>query len=187
MKIFLMIAGLVLAISATATDARAQLEVPPLPLLFSETGPGVRIAEAQFAAPADVVWEVLPAVLADLGIEPQVDTTMEGVMGNVRILTPVVGGERSRHYVSCGTDVGPGSANIFRIRLNLVVHVRPEGTGTRTYTRLSGTGNTVQGSGGDGVYCITTGRLEQRIADGITGYLARLGALGQSTGAVSVQ
>lgn len=189
MKIRPLIASLLLAIVATPTAIRAQLTIPEVPVIFTESDPSIRIAQAEFAAPADEVWAVMPAVLADLGIDAQVDTTVSGLIGNVRINTPTVAGERVRQFVSCGTDAGPGAANMFRIRLNLMIFVRPEGTGTRTYTRVVGTGMTVGGSGGDGVLCITTGRLEQRITERVNAYLASYAAVNQpaATATASVQ
>ncbi|MBB4638068.1 hypothetical protein [Longimicrobium terrae] len=176
MKIRLLIASLLLAVAATPTAIRAQLTIPEVPVIFTESDPSIRIAQAEFAAPADEVWAVMPAVLADLGIDAQVDTTVSGLIGNLRITTPTVAGERVRQFVSCGTNAGPGAANMFRIRLNLMIFVKPEGTGTRTYTRVVGTGSTVGGSGGDGVLCITTGRLEQRITERINDFLAAFAA-----------
>lgn len=183
MKRVRLIAGLLLAITATATGIHGQSKAPDLPPVFDEFAPGILISQAEFAVPATHVWSVLPSVLLDLGIDPQVDTTRVGVMGNTRIVAPVVGGERTRQYVTCGTDVGPGLASMYRIRLNLVIQVRPEGTGTRTFTRLVGTGRSVHGGGADAVQCITTGRLEQRIADDINAQLAAYANLTQTASA----
>ncbi|HEX8390857.1 MAG TPA: hypothetical protein VF665_00765 [Longimicrobium sp.] len=181
-----LIAVLLLAITMTATALHGQRRAPDLPPVFDdEIGTGVRLVEADFAAPALAVWSVLPSVLLDLGIEPQVDTTRTGVMGNNRIITPLVAGERTRNFVTCGNDVGPGLANMFRTRLNLVVQVAPEGESTHTFIRLVGTGRTVIGSGSDAIQCITTGRLEQRIIDGITAELTAYGVLKQSAGTAS--
>lgn len=188
MKIPSLIVSLLLAVAAIPTGIHAQLTVPAVPVIFTESDPSIRIAQAEFAAPADEVWAVMPAVLADLGIDAQVDTTVSGLIGNVRITTPTIAGERMRQFVSCGTNSGPGAANMFRIRMNLMIFVQPEGTGTRTYTRVVGAGSTVGGSGGEGVLCITTGRLEQKITERVNAYLAALATTAApSTPTASVQ
>ncbi|HEX8391761.1 MAG TPA: hypothetical protein VF665_05310 [Longimicrobium sp.] len=183
MKSFVLAAALLVLAPAAARAQSTTADLPPM-IEFSSMGeldvraaPVIRIAEGRFAASPERVWEVLPEVLRELGIEPQVDTTRERVMGNTRITAPRVGGERTSRYMTCGNDGGgPASAGQYRIRLNLVTQVRAEGTGTRTFTRLVGTATSVQGGSGSVMGCVTTGRLEQKIAAGITARLANAAA-----------
>jgi len=161
--------------------ARAQTAASDLPPLMESTAngidvrtaPSIRIIENRFAASADSVWKILPGVLRGMGIEPQVDPSRERVIGNVRITAPRVAGERTSRYMACGNDgAGPASAGQFRIRLNLVTQVRDEPNGSRTFTRLTGTATSVQGSGNNMVGCVSTGVLENKIGDAIAAALA---------------
>ena len=179
MRIDLLIAGLVLAMTASVTEM-GRRKAPGLPPALEGPRNGSQFVEARFDVPATHIWSILPTVLLDLGIEPQVDTTQVGLIGNTRIINPVVGNERTSRFVTCGSNVGPGAANMYRIRLNLLIHVRPDGTGTRTYTYLAGTGRSVHGSGSNAIPCKTTGRLEQRIISDINAHLAAFSGMSGS-------
>ncbi|MBB4635388.1 hypothetical protein [Longimicrobium terrae] len=159
--------------------ARAQTTASDLPPLMEDNGtsmradPSIRIIEHRFAVSADSVWAILPDVLREMGIEPQVDPSRERVMGNVRITAPRVAGERTGRYMACGNEnSGPASAGQFRIRLNLVTQVRAEEQGSRTFTRLIGTANSVNGSGNQVVGCTSTGALERKLGEAIAARLA---------------
>lgn len=176
------LAAAVLLAALAPAAVRAQTTASDLPPIMDNSGTGeldmratptIRIAEGRFVASADSVWAVLPEVLRELGIEPQIDPSRERTIGNARITGARVAGERTGRFMTCGNDGGgPAAAGQFRIRLNLVTQVRPDGTGSRTYTRLVGNAASVQGSGSSVVGCVTTGRLEQKIVDGINARLA---------------
>jgi hypothetical protein len=176
------LAAAVLLAALAPAASHAQTTASDLPPIMDNAGTGdldmrasptIRLAEGRFVAPADSVFAVLPDVLRELGIEPQIDPSRERTIGNPRISGARVAGERTGRFMTCGNDGGgPAAAGQFRIRLNLVTQVRPDGTGSRTVTRLVGTASSVQGSGSSVVGCVTTGRLEQKIVDGINARLA---------------
>jgi hypothetical protein len=170
------------AVFATALPAGAQSTQPDLPPVVVEAAPRdeyeirsaarYRVVEARFRESPAAVWAVLPEVLREMGIEPQADPARERTVGNPQITGNRVAGERTSRYMTCDqTGAGPGAVGQLRIRMQLVVQVRPEADGARTFTRLVGTATPMEGSRAQPVSCDTTGRLEQKIEQGVAARL----------------
>ena len=164
-------AAVVAALVSTAAAAQQTRTTEPTPRAEeTSTGYSIRInsqataIERAVAAPADSVWAVLPEVLRELGITPQIVGEPEArTMGNQRITARRVAGERTDRFVRCGNQgSGASAVSALRIQLSVLTTVRPVGGGTRLYTQVSGSASPVEGSGGT-VHCASTGLLEQKI------------------------
>lgn len=132
-----------------------------------------RMASQLRATPAQV-WEALPAVYAELGIEPDLVDPAKMTLGSGRFTASQIGGRRTGSYVRCGNEGSAASSmNRQRYRLTVMTSLQPSGSGTTVTTRVEGSANAVDASNASATYCASTGQLEQRITQLL---LARVGA-----------
>jgi hypothetical protein len=128
-----------------------------------------RPATALVAAPPSKVWKAAAlAYYGDLGVEVKTADSESGLVGN-RQFSRVrqLAGKPMATYVDCGSDIRGVTANSYRITMSLLSTATPDPAGgTRLETRLTAEGQPL-GVSGDPVHCISTGRLEQRIAEGV--------------------
>lgn len=169
-----------LAWGCTSTTA-----APPAPEptpRFEETSTGLNIrlgnevsrAETEVRATAERVWAVLPEVYRELGIPAEVSDSTTGTYGSRHVTVNRIGGRRTSSWLRCGNDgAGASAMSAFRYRLTVLSTVRP-GPGARSLvtTEVSGTGTTVEGTSTGPVRCVSTGDLEQRMAEMISAKVA---------------
>lgn len=117
---------------------------------------------------ANEVWQALTDVYSDYDIEPDVVDPRGRQLGVERLTRSTIAGERSDNLARCGNEgAGPSAASRFRIRFEIVSRVVPEGTGAVLHTRVQASASPVDGSSIGTVACVSTGRLEQRIMQGV--------------------
>jgi hypothetical protein len=114
----------------------------------------------------DEVWQVLPAVYAELGVPIGTVNSSARTIGNTQLtLNRRFDGGAISRYLNCGAGPsGQPLADQYRVEASLLTILHPEADGTtRVETRLTGSA-TNRGTSGAPVTCGTTGRLEARIA-----------------------
>lgn len=166
-------AALAALVSASASaQGNARVEETTNGFSFRITSQATAI-QHRVAAPADSVWAVLPEVLRGLGITPQMGTGVERVIGNPRITSRRLAGERLDRYLRCANEgAGPSASSMVRIQLSVISTVAPEGErGSRLLTEVRGTATPVEGSGGT-LMCASTGMLEGKIGAALTARVA---------------
>lgn len=126
------------------------------------------------AATADRLWEVLPAVYAQLKVPVTVQLQAERSIGNRAFeVRRQLGGVWLSRYLSCGERLGKPNADSYQLTLRIETQVLP-GTddGSRLMTIVDGTAKPMAGAGG-AVVCSSTGQLEKRMLEMVTEQLKR--------------
>ena len=127
-------------------------------------------------APVEKVWPVLSDAYKSLGIPVQHVDHANRVIGNRQtVITRDLGGQRASEYFDCGRTVtGAEATDQYRIQADITTQVtaRAEG-GTELSTSVLAMGRPPQGASMDMKRCWSTGELEERIAEYVTG---RVGA-----------
>jgi hypothetical protein len=173
-------AAAVAVLASTSLAAQSRNSEPTPRAEETSTGFTFRInaqvtaVEHPLAAPADSVWAALPEVLREMGIAPQMNAAGDRTIGNQRITTRRIAGDRADNYVRCGNQgAGPSAMAAMRVRLSLLTTVRPEGdTRSRLFTEVTGTATPVEGSG-SATLCASTGALEKKLAEALIARFAK--------------
>jgi hypothetical protein len=132
--------------------------------LRNEAAVGERLMEASVGE----VWAVLPAVFAQLEIEPTTVDASAAVMGNPAYRARRVEGQRMSRYLDCGRVLGRDYADSYEITLGVMIQLAP-GPDGRAYLRtVVDAYARDRGVSGNPVHCITWGSLERRIAELVT-------------------
>ena len=121
--------------------------------------------EAFVPSPAGRVWEVLPAVLTDLGLEINFREPTIKRIGSCYQKTRVrLGTEALSTFVDCGDSRGLPNADRYDVALTVLVTVVPTSpTTTKIFTFLLGVGLESSGTAGSRIWCFSRGVLEERI------------------------
>ena len=130
----------------------------------------MRISTNWVRAPADRVQAQLPGVYEALGI-----TMSSRQDGGVMVFTNDditanrrFAGERVSEYLNCGqTPMGTSMADASTVQIKMTTLVSGGAEGTELKTQLTGMAYSRTNSG-TGAACVSTGRLEQRIAQMLT-------------------
>lgn len=162
---------------AVPSDARqARVEMTGGDINFVVKGE-VTTATADFAAPADRAWAVLPLAYQALGIPVRHNDPANRTLGNLQLSARrTLGGQPMANLFRCagGGLVGP-MENSYTMRISLRSQVIPNGSGSRVETTAQATARPTDGtsSGANSVIgCTSTGRLEQAIASQVQARLA---------------
>ena len=115
---------------------------------------------------ADAVWAVLPGVYGELGLEPDVWDANRRLLGVQRFTGSRMAGENTLPYLRCAAQgTGPGAAGQARVVLAVSTRVEAVGEGgAQVHTEVSGSATSVGGTSGGDTGCVSSGRLEARIA-----------------------
>ena len=138
------------------------------------TGSEVTLASTQtvestplvVGVPLERAWAELPAVYMALDVEPRTVVTAERLVGNTGArVRRSLGGVRMAEYLDCGIRQGEHNADSYLVNLSL--HTRLVALDSvRTVVHTVATADaTPVGLSTDPVHCVSTGRLERRIAD----------------------
>ena len=121
------------------------------------------VTSLEVDASPDALFQVLPAVYSDLGIEVKTLDPANRIVGNTRFQKMYrLAGQSMDTYVGCGlTATGP-VANGDRVTLSLISRVIPAGSTSMLETKVSGYAQDLSLNSGQ-ISCISTGRLEERI------------------------
>ena len=116
-------------------------------------------------APAARVWEVLPAVLTDLGLEISFREPVTRRIGACyQKLRVRLGKEALSTFVDCGDSRGMPNADRYEVALTVLVTVAPiSPTTAKIYTFLIGVGLDASGAASARLWCFSRGALEERI------------------------
>lgn len=119
---------------------------------------------------AEAVWAILPAVYEELGLEPDVWDADRRLLGVRRFTGSRMAGENTLPYLRCATQgTGPGAAGQARVVLAVSTRVEAEDDGgAHIRTEVSGSAASVGGTSRGDTGCVSSGRLEARIARMIT-------------------
>lgn len=168
-----------LAACAAAPGSSGTVVTGPAPsepaIIGTSTGTMVRVSGDNTAlaysvsAPVERIWTALPMVYDALGIPVAHSDPATRQMGNRRIIGTRVGGEPMDTYVRCANQgAGPSAMARHRVTLSVITALQPEANGKTTMaTQVSGTATPIEGTSSGAILCVSTGRLEARIHDGI--------------------
>lgn len=114
----------------------------------------------------DSVWRLLPLVYARLGMEGRVLDSASRVYGvQNATVEKRLGESRISELIDCGaTPLGAPAAESNRLVLSVTTRIPRGSAGTEVRTLVAAT-TAPSGPGGTPVRCVSTGRLEQRLAD----------------------
>ena len=121
--------------------------------------------EAFVPASPTRVWEVLPAVLTDLGLEINFREPATKRIGSCYQKVRVrLGKDALSSFVDCGDNRGLPNADRYEVALTVLVTVVPTSpTTTKIFTFLLGVGMEVSGAASSRLWCFSRGVLEERI------------------------
>jgi hypothetical protein len=130
-----------------------------------ETSDERLVSRLWIRAPMQRVNEVLPRVLTDLGFEIEpLDGDETRLRSEPLSVNRRLAGEPVSTYLDCGRNpIGAPNANTHTVQLYLDVQVTGGEEGAQLMTQLEARA-TPRASSGGVIRCVTTGRLEQRIA-----------------------
>lgn len=111
-------------------------------------------------------WDALPFVYEELGIAGQALDSGGSTFGARRFRTRQIGGRRTDEYVRCASqNMGPSAVAGYRLELSVVSRVeRSPGGQSAVSTHVTGSASAIDGTSTSPVRCVSTGRLEERIA-----------------------
>lgn len=114
----------------------------------------------------DQVWAVLPAVYEEMEISAGVVNEEQRIFGNPNlVVNRTLAGERVSSYLDCGVNpIGAPVANSASVQINLRSQLSPSAGGTEIQTQLQALAQPRASSGGE-VRCMSTGKLEARLAE----------------------
>jgi len=115
--------------------------------------------------PAQRVWEVLPAVYADLGLRnARADESRLTLQVNRLEVNRNLGRARLSQYLDCGTTLSMANADQYAVTLGASTRLVPVNEGsTRIESVVTATARPIDTAGG--VTCLSRGVLERRIAE----------------------
>lgn len=133
----------------------------------------VRVLAHSVDAPVARVWEVLPAVYAELGLEAAVDPGRRTVSSVARFTQRVLGQPATRFF-DCGRgSFGAPIASQYTVRIALSTTVNPGADdGSRLDNRLEAQAFNRSGANSAAAECRSTGRLEETIAERVRARLS---------------
>jgi len=119
-------------------------------------------------ASAAKVWDAVKLAYADLKLPVSTLVDAERRIGfNGQRFRGKLAGERLGKLMECGqAQDGRDAADSYEVILDVETLVAPAGGGTTLLTAVAGTAKPVFTSG-DPVRCVSTGRLEERIASAV--------------------
>lgn len=126
---------------------------------------GISTATIDGRRPA--VFQALLSAFEEVGLKIGGADQVRGVVQSERtIATRQLGGQRLSDLLTCGATLTGDRADSWRIELDVMAQVQPEGTEkTRLTTRFQATARTTDGTGRNPIACTTRGVLEQKIAE----------------------
>jgi len=122
--------------------------------------------EFEIEGTPDQLWNVLPAVFAELEVPVTLRVQEERTIGNPEFrVRRQLGGVRLSRYLNCGDQLGNPNADNYQLTIRIIAQVLG-GTGesARLMTVVDGSAKPVVGSGGP-VSCASSGNLEKRIVE----------------------
>lgn len=121
--------------------------------------------EGLVPAPAARVWDVLPAVLTDLGLEINFrEPATKRIGACYQKVRARLGKTALSTFVDCGDNRGLPNADRYEVGLTVLVTVMPtSATTAKIYTFLLGVGLNASGAASDRIWCFSRGALEERI------------------------
>ncbi len=116
-------------------------------------------------APAAKVWEALPAVLTDLGLDLNFREPATRRVGTCyQKLRLRLAGDLLSTFVECGDSRGVPNADRYEVALTVLTTVMPTGANTsKVYTFVLGVGLDSSGALRDRLWCFSKGALEELI------------------------
>ena len=167
---------LVLAFNACASSGPKTDEIsrPTERIIASDRQGMIRSSDSPNAkvtieAPPSRVLAVIKSVYDELGIP---GATVDAASG--RISAPTFdkmrkfGNDNLSLFFNCGDSLNGNIANTYRIYIAVVSAVRPDGKGgTQLETAVESSAADMGGSSSGRIPCGTTGRLEERIQNGV--------------------
>ena len=113
--------------------------------------------------PVDKVWEVMPAVFAELEIPIGTMLPDRWQIGNPsHSARRRLGGVRMDRYFECGGSSGMPNAETYTIHMSVMVQLVPRGGDTQITTSVDATGKSPT-AGSQPVHCASSGGLEERL------------------------
>lgn len=140
--------------------------------LGAEPAAGARVVPAS----ADAVWAALPAAFAELGLPAgAADARTRSLASGVVVVNRRFAGESAGAFFDCGrTMTGEPAANAYRVTLSVRASLEPDGAeSTRVRTAVEAGARSPEGTSAAPVRCLSTGRLEQRLAEALLRALAK--------------
>jgi hypothetical protein len=176
MRCILIVAPL-LALGCAARNTPGTGGPPDAAPLIHATSTGVEVRlsnpehglSAPLRAAPPIVFDALISVMQDWDIDPDILDSRQRRYGANRINRSRIAGESSSDLLRCANrGAGPSAVGRLRIRLSVLSQVDPgEDGGSVLTTRVEGTATPVDGTSTSMVNCISTGKLEERIADAV--------------------
>lgn len=143
--------------------------------LHVTTSAEVRVVSHDVEAPVDRVWNVLPAVYQELGLETSADAARRTAMGGTSF-TRRFQGESATRFLDCGMgQFGSQIAANYTIRMTVSTTVNPaaDGSGSRLDSMIEAFARSNDGANAVAAQCRSLGRLEQLISERVR---AKLGS-----------
>lgn len=137
-----------------------------------------RLVNHDVTAPVDRVWQVLPEVYRELGLEGAADAGIRTVTSSARSYTRRMFGEPATRFVDCGRgQFGVEIASTYTIHLTVRTTVQPGSTpsASRLESRVQAYARNNDGANALASQCRSKGMLEGLIALRV---LEKLGASG---------
>lgn len=168
--------GWIVALTAVSASCAT---VPPSPatervLATSDEGAIIRdndifqTPSIEIPASLDSVFAVIPAIYRELGVEIKVWDPTTGEIGNKNFTKTYRLGKAALHeYVGCGSTMTGPAADVYRVQMSLVSHVKPKGSGSTVQTVLTARADDA-GSSKGWISCLSTGVLEDRISKALS-------------------
>jgi hypothetical protein len=162
---------------ATTGQSEVQRSDPGAGIYETTTSTTIRVggdlapSSRVIPASADRVWGVLPAVFQEIGVPVEVHVPDARQIGNQRVRQARVAGEPIATFLRCASEgSGPSSVERLRHQLSVLVSLIPQADGrTHLSTQVTGSATRVEGSSQGPVQCVSTGLLEERIANSVLG------------------
>jgi hypothetical protein len=121
------------------------------------------------AAPPAKVYDATLKAFAALDIPAGETDGKAGIIGSERFeRTRVFAGSPISRSFSCGEGATGEYANSYRVDILVAVWVEPSGTGTKLRIATAASARDMSGEAHASKRCLTTGILEQKLADRIT-------------------
>ena len=168
---------LVLAISACASSGskpESDIARPMDRIVASDPQGVIRTtvdpnAKTTIEFPVARVLTVIKSVYEELGLpSPTVDAASGKVTAPRFDKIRKLGNVNLSMYFNCGDSLNGNIANTYRIYIDVVSVVRPDGKGGSVLeTAVNGSAADMGGSSSGRVPCGTTGRIEERIQNGV--------------------
>lgn len=127
-------------------------------------------AKSPIPAPMSRAFDAVRAMYDELGIPVTVSNAATGQVGNTNFFkTRKLGTEPISTYLNCGDSFAGGSAaDNYRVYMSVVSVVRADGNAASVLeTALTASAQNMEGTAGDRIACGSTGRLEERIRQGV--------------------